>query len=196
MVLVIDNYDSFTYNLVQYLQQLNIELIVLNHDEATPSKVKELRPSKILISPGPGNPLDAQNCVDIVKEFHKEIPIFGVCLGLQIIVHAFGGKVNKAKSPMHGKEDWVYHDGRTIFSGMPSPYRIIRYHSLIADPTTLPACLAVSGTTDSGEIMAVRHKEYPIEAVQFHPESILTEYGHRMLDQFFNAKLTATSSSY
>lgn len=191
MVLVIDNYDSFTYNLVQYLQELGLRPVVLYPDEATPERVAELRPSHILISPGPGHPDDSRNSVEVVRRHYREIPIFGVCLGLQIIVRAFGGNIVKACVPMHGKEDRLYHDGRSIFASLPSPYRIVRYHSLVAEPESLPVCLEASATAENGEIMAVRHKEFPVEGVQFHPESILTEYGHRVLERFFGDRASA-----
>lgn len=188
LILVIDNYDSFTFNLVQYIQSVDEEVHVVRNNEVTLKDIKEMQPNSILLSPGPGNPDTAGICLDVVKEFHQEIPILGVCLGHQIIAQAFGGKVHKANMPMHGKVDLIHHDGKQIFQDIPSPARVTRYHSLIVDEGTMPTCLQVSAKTENGEIMAIRHIDYPIEGVQFHPEAILTENGLQMIQNFVTKK--------
>lgn len=188
MILIIDNYDSFTFNLVQYLQQLGEEIVVYRNDETTISQIRERKPKSILISPGPGNPNDAGVSLDVVKNFAGEIPILGVCLGHQTIVQAFGGCVNEARKPVHGKTSLIYHDGKGMFTSLPSPFRVARYHSLIAEKNSLPDVLEVSAKTEEGEIMAIRHKKLPIEGVQFHPEAILTEYGHSLLQNFIQQR--------
>ncbi|MFC7686872.1 anthranilate synthase component II [Ureibacillus sp. GCM10028918] len=185
MILVIDNYDSFTFNLVQYIQSVGEEVVVVRNDEISLKAIEDMQPDSILLSPGPGNPDSAGICLSVVKEFHEQIPILGVCLGHQIIAQAFGGKVHKAITPMHGKVEFIIHDGKQIFKDIPSPAPVTRYHSLIVDASTLPGCLEVSAKTESGEIMAIRHKHYPIEGVQFHPEAILTENGLQMIQNFF-----------
>ena len=185
MILVIDNFDSFTFNLVQYLRQIGPEVLVRRNDKVTEEEVGKMRPEAILISPGPGNPDTAGICLDIVRRFHMEIPILGVCLGQQVIAQAFGGHVGKGSSPVHGKTSLITHDGRGIFSGIPSPLSVARYHSLVVDENRLPDCLEVSARTADGEIMAIRHTEYRVEGVQFHPEAILTENGLEMLGNFF-----------
>lgn len=186
MILVIDNYDSFTFNLVQYIQQVGGEVIVRRNDQVTVEEIAVMKPDAILLSPGPGNPDDAGVCLDVVKTFYRDIPILGVCLGQQIIAQAFGGVVKKAKQPMHGKVSRIQHDQRYLFSDLPSPLKVTRYHSLVVDEMTLPDCLEISAKSEDGEIMAIRHKEFRVEAVQFHPESILTESGLLMIGNFFN----------
>jgi para-aminobenzoate synthetase component II len=185
MLLVIDNYDSFTFNLVQYIREIGEEVVVYRNDQVTLKGIEEMHPDYILISPGPGNPDSAGICLDVVKRFHQEIPIIGVCLGQQIIAQAFGGQINKATKPMHGKVSQMRHDQRGVFRELPSPIQVARYHSLIVDESTLPPCLEISARTVDGEIMALRHKQYRVEGVQFHPEAILTEYGIEMLRNFF-----------
>lgn len=183
MILVIDNYDSFTFNLVQYLLELNEELTIVRNDEVTVEGIRKMKVDSILLSPGPGSPDTAGVCLDIVRELHKEIPILGVCLGQQTIAQAFGGSVRKGLKPMHGKVSRITHDGRGIFHNLPSPLNVARYHSLVVED--LPACLEVTATTESGEIMGIRHKSFNVEGVQFHPEAILTEFGRDMLRNFF-----------
>ncbi|RHW38292.1 aminodeoxychorismate/anthranilate synthase component II [Lysinibacillus yapensis] len=185
MILVIDNFDSFTFNLVQYIQTVDEEVVVKRNNEISTHEINELCPDFILISPGPGNPDTAGVCLDVVKEFYNKIPILGVCLGHQIIAQAFGGTVRKALKPMHGKVEKIEHDGRQIFRDIPSRAKVTRYHSLIVDEATLPDCLEVSAKTINGEIMALRHKEFNVEGVQFHPEAILTENGLQMIQNFF-----------
>lgn len=184
MILVIDNYDSFTYNLVQYLGEIGEEVIVRRNDEIDLAGVEALAPDHILISPGPCTPNEAGISLSLIDHFKGKIPIFGVCLGHQSIGQAFGGDVIRAERLMHGKTSEIFHDGQTLFEGLPSPFIATRYHSLIVRAETLPDCLEVSARTAEGEIMALRHKEYPIEGVQFHPESIITEHGHQMLRNF------------
>ncbi|TCC52920.1 aminodeoxychorismate/anthranilate synthase component II [Kribbella capetownensis] len=178
-ILVVDNYDSFVYNLVQYLQQLQAETTVLRNDEVTPDQVTEY--DGVLLSPGPGTPEEAGACVDIVREKGGEVPIFGVCLGLQAIGVAYGGVVGRADELLHGKTSQVLHEGAGVLAGLPSPFTATRYHSLAIAQDTVPDELQVTARTDAGVIMAARHRDLPVEGVQFHPESVLTEGGHRML---------------
>lgn len=185
MILVIDNYDSFTFNLVQYIKNIGEEVTVIRNDQLTLEDISSMKPDFILISPGPGNPDTAGICLDVVKRFYNEIPILGVCLGHQIIAQAFGGVVKKATKPMHGKISSIDHDERNIFDDIPSPLEVTRYHSLVVDEETLPSCLEISAKSEDGEIMAIRHKQYKVEGVQFHPESILTESGQQMIRNFF-----------
>ncbi|HVN79175.1 MAG TPA: aminodeoxychorismate/anthranilate synthase component II [Terriglobia bacterium] len=184
MILVIDNYDSFTYNLVQYLGELGEELQVHRNDKIEVAEVEALKPSRIVISPGPGTPDQAGISLSVVKVFSGKVPILGVCLGHQAIGQAFGGKVIRAPYLMHGKTSEVCHDNRTIFKGLPYRFPATRYHSLIVERKSLPKCLEVSATTTDGLIMGLRHKEYPIEGVQFHPESIMTHEGKQLLANF------------
>ncbi|MFC4409457.1 anthranilate synthase component II [Chungangia koreensis] len=188
MILVIDNYDSFTFNLVQYLKELGEELTIARNDEITIEEIRKLKADSILLSPGPGNPDSAGVCLDVVRQLYKEIPILGVCLGQQVIGQAFGGVVRKAVQPMHGKVSTISHDGLGVFSNLPSPLNVARYHSLVIDE--LPACLTITARTGKGEIMGIRHTKYKLEAVQFHPEAILTEYGMEMLRNFFEGVRT------
>jgi len=181
-ILVVDNYDSFVYNLVQYLGQIGAEVDVWRNDDprfADPGWADAF--DGVLLSPGPGTPEEAGVCIDVVRTVGGRVPIFGVCLGLQSISVAFGGVVNRAPELLHGKTSLVHHDGRGVFAGLPNPFTATRYHSLALDPATVPDDLEVSATTDSGVIMAVRHRALPIESVQFHPESVLTEGGYQML---------------
>ncbi|CAM3100076.1 aminodeoxychorismate/anthranilate synthase component II [Paenibacillus sediminis] len=189
MILVIDNYDSFTYNLVQYLGELGEEVVVRRNDEIDIEGIKGLSPDHILISPGPRSPSEAGITLDVIKHFKGIIPIFGVCLGHQAIGQAFGGKVVRAERLMHGKTSPILHKGTSVFEGLPSPFTATRYHSLIVDRESLPDCLEITAETAEGEIMGLRHKEYPIEGVQFHPESIITDYGHQMLRNFLKHKV-------
>jgi anthranilate synthase/aminodeoxychorismate synthase-like glutamine amidotransferase len=191
MVLIIDNYDSFTYNLVQYIGEIGLkgdniakELIVRRNDKTTISEIKELSPDAIVISPGPGRPEDAGISKEVIKILGSSIPILGVCLGHQCIGEVFGGKIIGADRLMHGKTSEIFHDGELIFEGLKNPFTATRYHSLIIDPKSLPACLKLVAWTDQKEIMAVKNQEYPIFGVQFHPESILTTEGKRLLKNF------------
>ncbi len=184
MILVVDNYDSFTFNLVQYLGSMGNELEVFRNDAVTLDEIARLAPERIVISPGPGRPENSGIIIRVIKEFAGSIPILGVCLGHQAIGAAFGGKVVSAPQIMHGKTSEIFHDGRTIFKDLPSPFRATRYHSLVVSPETLPDCLEVSANTRDGIIMALRHREMTVEGVQFHPESILTETGMKLLSNF------------
>jgi len=184
MLLMIDNYDSFTYNLVQYLGELGEELVVYRNDRITPEKAERLAPDRVVISPGPCTPREAGVSNDLIRRFAGECPILGVCLGHQCIGHVFGGEVVHAPRLMHGKTSMIHHDGRAIFTGLPNPFEATRYHSLIVARESLPDCLEITAETDQGEIMGVRHREYQIEGVQFHPESILTTAGKDLLRNF------------
>ena len=184
MHLLIDNYDSFTFNIVQALGELGADVEVFRNDKITVEEALALQPQTLLISPGPGTPDDAGVSIDLIKAFAGNIPILGVCLGHQSIVQAFGGKIVRAERVMHGKTSRVYHDGGTIYAGLSNPFQATRYHSLIAQEGELPDALQVASYTSGGEIMGVRHKELPIEGVQFHPESILTPEGSRLLENF------------
>jgi len=184
MHLLIDNYDSFTFNVVQALGMLGAEVQVVRNDQITVDEALDLAPESLLISPGPGTPDDAGVSVALVRAFAGRAPILGICLGHQSIVQAFGGRIVRAERPMHGKTSRVYHDGHTIYAGVSNPFQATRYHSLIAVEGDLPADLTVSSYTSSGEIMGVRHRELPIEGLQFHPESILTPEGSTLLENF------------
>jgi anthranilate synthase/aminodeoxychorismate synthase-like glutamine amidotransferase len=184
MILVIDNYDSFTYNLVQYIGELGAEPRVYRNDAITVEQIRDLKPERIVISPGPGVPKDAGITVDVIREFVGKMPILGVCLGNQAIGEAFGGRVVRAPYLMHGKTSEICHDSATIFRGLPYRFKATRYHSLIVEKEDLPDVLEVSATTTDGLIMGLRHKEYPVEGVQFHPESVMTEHGKKLLQNF------------
>jgi len=186
MLLMIDNYDSFTYNLVQYFGELGEDVRTYRNDEITIEAIEQLNPSRICISPGPCTPHEAGISVPVLKHFAGKLPILGVCLGHQSIGAAFGGKVIRAQQVMHGKTSPIKHTGVGVFKNLPSPYTIIRYHSLAIARDSLPDCLDITAWTDDGEIMGVRHKQFPIEGVQFHPESILSEHGHALLQNFLN----------
>ncbi|WP_194540313.1 aminodeoxychorismate/anthranilate synthase component II [Paenibacillus sp. JZ16] len=184
MILVIDNYDSFTYNLVQYLGELGEEVKVYRNDEIDIAGIEALAPDHILISPGPCTPNEAGVSLDVISHFKGVIPIFGVCLGHQAIGQAFGGNVIRAERLMHGKTSAIQHTGDSVFEGLPVPFTATRYHSLIVEKETLPDELDITAWTEEGEIMGLRHKQYPVEGVQFHPESIITDHGHQMLRNF------------
>jgi anthranilate synthase component 2 len=184
MLLMIDNYDSFTYNLVQYFGELGEDVRTVRNDEVTLEEIVAMQPERICISPGPCTPHEAGVSVPVLQELAGKLPILGVCLGHQAIGAAFGGKVVRAKQVMHGKTDLLHHTGVGVFKGLPDPYTITRYHSLAIERASLPDCLEVTAWTSDGEIMGVRHKAFDIEGVQFHPESILTEHGHELLQNF------------
>jgi len=184
MILMIDNYDSFTYNLVQYLGELGQELLVKRNDQISIAEIEKLNPQRIVISPGPKSPAEAGVCVEAIRHFAGKVPILGVCLGHQSIGYAFGGNIIRAKKLMHGKTSRISHDDKTIFKGLKNPFVATRYHSLAIEEKTLPADLLVSARSEDNEIMGVRHKKFVIEGVQFHPESILTEDGKKLLQNF------------
>ncbi len=185
MILVIDNYDSFTYNLVQYLGELGAELSVYRNDKIKVEEIRKLKPKKIIISPGPGTPLQAGVSNEVIKTFGKDIPLLGVCLGHQCLAHVYGGKIVRAKRLMHGKTSLIYHSGKTLlYQGLKNPFVATRYHSLLVKRDTLPDCMEITAETKEREIMGIRHKSYPLWGVQFHPESILTEEGKRLLGNF------------
>lgn len=184
MILMIDNYDSFTFNIVQYLTQMGQDVRVYRNDKIATEDIDQLRPQAIFLSPGPCSPREAGITVAVVRRFYTKIPIMGVCLGHQSIGFAFGGEVVRAERIMHGKTSLVRHDNKTIFTGLPNPFSAGRYHSLIVKRETLPDCLEISAETDEGEIMGFRHKEYPVEGIQFHPESVLTPQGKRIIKNF------------
>jgi para-aminobenzoate synthetase component 2 len=184
MVLLIDSYDSFTYNLAQYLGQLGQTPLVRRNDQITLDEIATLNPARIVLSPGPGIPQRAGILVPLVRRFAGEIPILGVCLGHQAIGHAFGGRVKRAEKIMHGKTSEIHHDNKTIFRRLPEPFTATRYHSLIVERSTLPTCLSVSAETSDGTIMGLRHRRFPVEGVQFHPESVLTASGLELLKNF------------
>jgi len=184
MIYMIDNYDSFTFNLVQYLGELGEDLVVKRNDETTLEEIEKASPSVLMISPGPCSPNEAGISLEAISYFAGKVPIFGVCLGHQAIAQVFGGDIVGAERLMHGKTSFIHHDGRTIFNGIASPFAAARYHSLIVKKETLPDCLEVSGWTEEGEIMAIRHKTMAVEGVQFHPESILTGPGKQLLANF------------
>ena len=186
MILLIDNYDSFTYNLYQYIGTFTNDIKVVRNDKITLPEIKLLHPEKIVLSPGPKSPKEAGICMDVVKEFYDSIPILGICLGHQCIGEAFGGVVSYAKELFHGKQSEIIHDGQGIFKGIASPVRVARYHSLAVQKASLPECLLVTAETADGEIMAVRHKEFPVYGLQFHPESVYTEHGKRMIENFLS----------
>ncbi len=186
MILVIDNYDSFTYNLVQYLGELGAETRVFRNDEITLEQAIALKPEKVLVSPGPCTPKEAGISCDIIREFGPRLPLFGVCLGHQSIGDVYGGKVIRAERLMHGKTSPMNHEGESVFKGLPNPFDATRYHSLIVERETLPDCLKITAWTAEGEIMGVQHKEHPVHGVQFHPESILTVDGKKLLQNFLD----------
>jgi len=188
MLLIIDNYDSFTYNLVQYLGELGQEIEVFRNDKITLEQIEEVSPERIVISPGPCTPKEAGLSVPLIQHFAGKIPILGVCLGHQAIGAAFGGQVVRNYRLMHGKTSMIHHDGRTIYRDLPNPFEATRYHSLVVEPKTVPSCLEISARTDEGEIMGLRHREYLVEGVQFHPESIMTAVGKDLLKNFLSMK--------
>ncbi|HXW95994.1 MAG TPA: aminodeoxychorismate/anthranilate synthase component II [Gemmatimonadales bacterium] len=184
MILLIDNYDSFVYNLARYVAELGGEAVVRRNDALSLNQIAALAPSHIIVSPGPCSPNEAGISVEAIRRFGPTIPIFGVCLGHQAIGAAYGAEIVRAKRPMHGKTSRITHDGTSVFTGLPSPFTATRYHSLVIAPESVPSELAVTATAEDGEIMAVSHRVHPVVGVQFHPESVLTEYGYRMLDWF------------
>ncbi|MDD2703443.1 MAG: aminodeoxychorismate/anthranilate synthase component II [Candidatus Omnitrophica bacterium] len=184
MVLVIDNYDSFTYNLVQYLQELRQKVSVYRNDKISIDEIGKLRPERILISPGPGGPADAGISCDVIREFSGKVPLLGVCLGHQCIGFSYGGRIMIAQKIMHGKTSFIYHNKRDLFRDIPNPFEATRYHSLLVENTGLPSCLEITAWTKDKEIMGLRHKKYPVWGVQFHPESILTRPGKDILANF------------
>jgi len=184
VLLMLDNYDSFTYNLVQYFGELGQEVAVYRNDQITLDEIAKLKPAQIVISPGPCTPNEAGVSVPLIERFAGQIPILGVCLGHQAIGQAFGGKIVHAKQVMHGKTSPIHHHSSGVFRGLPDPFQATRYHSLVIERASLPASLEITAQTDDGEIMGVRHKTLPVEGVQFHPESILTEHGHELLANF------------
>jgi anthranilate synthase/aminodeoxychorismate synthase-like glutamine amidotransferase len=195
MIAVIDNYDSFTYNLVQYLGELGAELCVYRNDRVTLQEVAKLAPSHIVISPGPGTPLDGGISNDIIRHFYQQVPILGVCLGHQCIAHVFGGQVDRAPRLMHGKTSTIYHTGQGIFANLPRSFTATRYHSLIVNEP-LPSALKLTAFTIDGEVMGIRHRDYPIFGVQFHPESILTAEGKRLLENFIGFKQKESNNGH
>ena len=188
MILLLDNYDSFTYNIYQYMSELGADVKVVRNDKISLSEIKDLNPEKIVVSPGPCTPQKAGISNDVIKTFGEYVPVLGVCLGHQCIGESFGGIVMGAGEIVHGKTSLINHDGKGVFSGIPSPFRAIRYHSLVIQKDHLPNELEVSAWTDNGIIMGVRHKSLPVEGIQFHPESIMTEFGKELLSNFLNMK--------
>lgn len=186
MLLMIDNYDSFTYNLVQYFGELGEKVMVFRNDEITPDEVEHLKPARIVISPGPCTPSKAGVSIPLIGRYKGEVPILGVCLGHQSIGQAFGGKIVHSAQPMHGKTSHIFHQDAGLFRRLPNPFLATRYHSLVIERESLPDSLEITAWTEDGEIMGIRHKTLPIEGVQFHPESILTEHGHKLLENFLN----------
>ena len=186
MLLMIDNYDSFTYNLYQYLSELGAEVVTYRNDKITLEEIEDLAPQGIVISPGPSTPLQAGISNDVIRHFGPKLPTLGVCLGHQCVGHVYGAKVDRAGEIRHGKTSMIHHNGAGVLSGLPQPFEAIRYHSLVVYPETVPDCLEVTAWTDNGLIMGLRHKEYPVEAVQFHPESIMTPDGKHLLQNFLD----------
>ncbi|MCX5657071.1 MAG: aminodeoxychorismate/anthranilate synthase component II [Candidatus Omnitrophica bacterium] len=186
MILIIDNYDSFTYNLLQYFAELGEKISVYRNDKITSEKIRKLKPRHIVISPGPGRPEDAGISLEVIREFSRFIPILGVCLGHQCLGQAFGGKIIGAKRLMHGKTSPIFHDGKDVFRGIKNPFEATRYHSLVVERKSLPDCLEIIAETKDKEIMGLKHKDYPIWGVQFHPESILTACGKKLLSNFIS----------
>jgi len=186
MLLMIDNYDSFTYNLYQYLAELGAEVVTVRNDKITLEEIEEMSPEGIIISPGPCTPQEAGISMDVIRRFGPSLPTLGVCLGHQCIGEVYGAKVDRAGEIRHGKTSMVYHKGQGVLAGLPDPFEAIRYHSLVVYPETVPVCLEVTAWTENGLIMGLRHKEHPVEGVQFHPESIMTPVGKDLLQNFLN----------
>ena len=195
MLLLIDNYDSFTYNLYQYLSELGVEVHVERNDMISVEEIEKLRPDRIVISPGPSTPQNAGISNDVITHFAADTPLLGVCLGHQCIGHSFGGRVEQAKTIMHGKSSVIDHDGKGLFKGIPQSFSAIRYHSLMVEEDYLPGCLEISARTDDGTIMGLRHRQYAVEGIQFHPESFMTQHGKTILANFLQFK-TGRSNSY
>jgi anthranilate synthase/aminodeoxychorismate synthase-like glutamine amidotransferase len=194
MILMIDNYDSFTYNLVQYLRELGAQVEVHRNDRISIEEIRAMRPKRIVLSPGPCTPAEAGICCDVIRAFGPTAPLLGVCLGHQCIGAAYGGRIVRAARLMHGKTSPIHHDGQTLFAGLANPFEATRYHSLLIERESLPACLAVSAETAEGEIMGVRHRTHPVEGVQFHPESILTLAGKALLRNFLAQPVPAAKA--
>ena len=194
-LLMVDNYDSFTYNLVQYLGELGEEVTTLRNDEITLDQIEALQPDRIVLSPGPCAPDQAGVTLPVIERFAGRIPLLGVCLGHQAIGQAFGGRVVKSRRVMHGKTDLIHHGGKGLFAGLPDPFQVVRYHSLSVADEGLPACLEVTARTDDGEIMGLQHRELAVHGVQFHPESIESEHGHQMLRQFLAVRVAPQSAN-
>ena len=194
MLVMIDNYDSFTYNLVQYLGELGEEVRTFRNDEISIQEIVQMQPDRIMVSPGPCTPNEAGISLDVINYFKGKVPILGVCLGHQSIGQAFGGKVVRAKQIMHGKTSTLTHTGTGVFENLPNPYTVTRYHSLVVERESLPTCFEITAWTEDGEIMGLRHRDLAIEGVQFHPESILTEHGHALLQNFLNMSVTRSAS--
>ncbi len=194
MVLVIDNYDSFTYNLVQYLGEMNVDMKIFRNDQISLDQIRELNPDRILISPGPCSPKESGLSNDIIRQFSSRLPTLGVCLGHQCIGHTFGGNVIVNYRMMHGKTSLIKHNGKDLFEGMPNPFAATRYHSLVIERSSLPDCLEITAETEEGEIMGVKHRQFPIWGVQFHPESILSENGRQILANFLRLRAPAGSA--
>ncbi len=186
MLLLIDNYDSFTYNLYQYLSELGAEVVTVRNDKITLEDIEDMRPQGIIVSPGPSTPLEAGISNDVVRHFGPRLPTLGVCLGHQCVGHVYGAKVDRAGEIRHGKTSMIHHDGKGVLTGLPNPFEAIRYHSLVVYPETVPDCLEVTAWTENGLVMGLRHKEHPVEGVQFHPESILTPVGKPLLQNFLD----------
>ncbi len=188
MLLLIDNYDSFTYNLYQYLSELGEDVMVVRNDKTTVEEIARLRPERIVISPGPSTPMKAGISNDVIRRFGSSLPILGVCLGHECIGYSYGGVVGQAKQIMHGKSSKVFHGGRGVFAGLPNPLTVIRYHSLVVEPRGLPDCLEITACTDDGTIMGLQHRHYPVQGVQFHPESFMTQCGKDILRNFLTLR--------
>ncbi len=191
MLLLIDNYDSFTYNLFQYLTELGQEVLVVRNDKATVADIELMKPERIVISPGPSNPQNAGISNEVIRHFGPKLPLFGVCLGHQCIGYTYGGIVSGARQIMHGKSSPIHHSGKGVFAGLPDPFSAIRYHSLVVQRETLPDCLEITAWTEDGEIMGLRHKSHPVEGIQFHPESFMTEHGKDILSNFLKGNKTS-----
>ncbi len=191
MLLLIDNYDSFTYNLFQYLSELGENVVVVRNDKTTVEEIEKMKPERLVISPGPSTPQNAGISNEVIKHFGSKLPVLGVCLGHQCIGYSYGGKIGQAKQIMHGKSSLIHHNGQGVLAGLPNPFSAIRYHSLVIEREGLPDCLEVTAWTDDGEIMGVRHRRYPVEGVQFHPESFVTESGKDLLKNFLKLDYNA-----
>ena len=188
MLLLIDNYDSFTYNLFQYLSELGEEVIVVRNDKTTLGEIDKMKPQRIVISPGPSTPLRAGISNDVIRHFGSRLPILGVCLGHQCIGYSYGGSIGPAKKIMHGKSSLIHHNSQGVFAGLPNPFSAIRYHSLVVRHDGLPDCLEITAQTDDGTIMGLRHRQYPVQGIQFHPESFMTEIGKDLLKNFLTGR--------
>ena len=195
MLLLLDNYDSFTYNLFQYLSELGEEVVVLRNDKTTLEEIDMMKPQRLVISPGPSTPLRAGISNDVIRYFGPRLPILGVCLGHQCIGYSYGGLIGSAKKIMHGKSSLIYHNSQGVLTGLPNPFPAIRYHSLVVQREGLPDCLEVTAWTDDGTIMGLRHRQYPVEGVQFHPESFMTEVGKDVLKNFLQLSYNRSNNS-